>query len=80
MDGVEWVDNGDGTFTAKDSMVRFSSLDLYAMGIIPPASRPGPAVIIAAKPGSHTVATTAALPGKSWAAWRTAALAQSEPS
>ncbi|MCA9706659.1 MAG: hypothetical protein KDK70_12470 [Myxococcales bacterium] len=36
MQGHEWVDNGDGTFTAlKQDLFRFSDLDLYLMGLLP---------------------------------------------
>ena len=37
MDGVAFEDNGDGTFTVTEESVRYSSLDLYGMGIIPPS-------------------------------------------
>lgn len=33
MDGLDWVDNGDGTFTAGQNSVRYGPLDLWAMGI-----------------------------------------------
>ncbi len=33
MDGIEWTDNGDGTFTAGQNSVRYGPLDLWAMGI-----------------------------------------------
>ncbi len=32
QDGVDWVDNGNGTFTAVGYMERFSALDLWTMG------------------------------------------------
>lgn len=35
MDGVDYLDNGDGTFTVTGIMTKYSKLDLYAMGIIP---------------------------------------------
>ncbi len=36
MQGHEWIDNGDGTFTAvKPELFRFSDLDLYLMGLLP---------------------------------------------
>ncbi|MCG8456259.1 MAG: hypothetical protein MI919_08250, partial [Holophagales bacterium] len=34
--GSKWSDNGDGTFTATEVRRRFSDLDLYLMGMIPP--------------------------------------------
>ena len=36
QDGNAWRDNEDGTFTLTDSFSRFSTLDLYAMGMIAP--------------------------------------------
>lgn len=33
MDGLDWVDNGDGTFTAGQYSVRYGPLDLWAMGV-----------------------------------------------
>ncbi len=36
---VDWVDNGDGTFTPRrvgQGQYRFSNLDLYLMGLMPP--------------------------------------------
>lgn len=36
MDGMEFTDNGDGTFTAGQNSVRYGPLDLYAMGILAP--------------------------------------------
>ncbi len=37
VEGHDWVDNGDGTFTAiKHDVFTFSDLDLYLMGLIPP--------------------------------------------
>jgi MYXO-CTERM domain-containing protein len=36
MQGHEWVDNGDGTFTAhKTDVYAYSDLDLYLMGLLP---------------------------------------------
>lgn len=36
MQGHEWIDNGDGTFTAqKQDVFTFSDLDLYLMGLLP---------------------------------------------
>ena len=36
MDGMDWKDNGDGTFTSADPDVfMFSDLDLYLMGLLP---------------------------------------------
>lgn len=36
MQGHEWVDNGDGTFTAhKTDVYVYSDLDLYLMGLLP---------------------------------------------
>lgn len=36
MQGHEWVDNGDGTFTAhKTDLYVYSDLDLYLMGLMP---------------------------------------------
>lgn len=46
----------------------------------PAASKPGLTAVIAPSPGSHIVTTSAALPWKSSAALRTAALARPEPS
>jgi hypothetical protein len=40
MDGVQWSENADGTFTAVDDMARFSPLDLYGMGLIPATEVP----------------------------------------
>lgn len=38
LQGHEWIDNGDGTFTAlPQDIYRFSDLDLYLMGLMPPA-------------------------------------------
>ncbi|HEX9187648.1 MAG TPA: CARDB domain-containing protein, partial [Vicinamibacteria bacterium] len=34
--GADWRDNEDGTFTAAAVRERFSSLDLYLMGLLPP--------------------------------------------
>ena len=37
VEGHDWVDNGDGTFTAiKHDIFTFSDLDLYLMGLMPP--------------------------------------------
>jgi subtilase family serine protease len=36
MYGSEWTDNGDGTFTATAHRERYSELDLYLMGVLPP--------------------------------------------
>jgi len=37
LQGHEWVDNGDGTFTALEQEIfPFSDLDLYLMGLLPP--------------------------------------------
>jgi hypothetical protein len=36
MDGNTIVDNGDGTFTITEIMVRYSRLDLYGMGLVGP--------------------------------------------
>jgi hypothetical protein len=37
VEGHEWIDNGDGTFTAlKQDIYEFSDLDLYLMGLLPP--------------------------------------------
>lgn len=37
VQGHEWLDNGDGTFTAfKQDIYEYSDLDLYLMGLIPP--------------------------------------------
>ncbi|MHB8873715.1 MAG: CARDB domain-containing protein, partial [Myxococcaceae bacterium] len=38
--GSDWVDNGNGTFTAKESRLRYSALDLYLMGFLAPAEVP----------------------------------------
>jgi len=41
MDGVDWVAQDDGSFLAVDDMFRFSTLDLYTIGALPPqAARP----------------------------------------
>ncbi|MBC8074388.1 MAG: hypothetical protein IAG13_39070, partial [Deltaproteobacteria bacterium] len=37
VQGHEWIDNGDGTFTAlKQDIYEYSDLDLYLMGLLPP--------------------------------------------
>jgi len=36
MEGNDWEDNGDGTFTTVAILERYSALDLYLMGFIPP--------------------------------------------
>jgi len=36
MEGNDWQDNGDGTFTSVAASERYSDLDLYLMGFIPP--------------------------------------------
>ncbi|MFO0637456.1 MAG: hypothetical protein U0168_31915 [Nannocystaceae bacterium] len=37
VQGHDWVDNGDGTFTAlKQDIYEYSDLDLYLMGLLPP--------------------------------------------
>jgi MYXO-CTERM domain-containing protein len=37
VEGHDWVDNGDGTFTAlKHDVFYYSDLDLYLMGLLPP--------------------------------------------
>jgi len=33
MEGNNWVDNGDGTFTSNELTIRYSALDQYAMGL-----------------------------------------------
>lgn len=38
MNGNDIHDNGSGTFTTTDPLVRFSSLDQYLMGLIPPSA------------------------------------------
>jgi hypothetical protein len=40
MDGQRWVDNGDGTFTDVEQNARYSPLDLYGMGLLPPEKVP----------------------------------------
>src|SRR5262249_40462266 len=40
MDGQRWVDDGDGTFTDVEAQSRYSSLDLYAMGLLAPSEVP----------------------------------------
>lgn len=40
MEGNDWRDNGDGTFTTVDATARFSVLDQYAMGLRPAAEVP----------------------------------------
>lgn len=37
MNGNDIVDNGNGTFTTTAPLVRFSNLDQYLMGLIPPS-------------------------------------------
>ena len=38
VEGNDWTDNGDGTFTARKlTTFQFSDLDLYLMGLVPPA-------------------------------------------
>lgn len=36
MEGNDWQDNGDGTFTTVAATERYSELDLYLMGLVPP--------------------------------------------
>lgn len=37
VEGHDWIDNGDGTFTAvEQDIFEFSQLDLYLMGLLPP--------------------------------------------
>lgn len=37
VEGHEWIDNGDGTFTAlQQDLYEYSDLDLYLMGLLPP--------------------------------------------
>ncbi len=33
FDGVDWQDNGDGSFTVADMRVRYSAVDAYVMGL-----------------------------------------------
>jgi hypothetical protein len=40
MEGNDWQDNGNGTFTALTATERYSPLDRYLMGLIPPAQVP----------------------------------------
>ncbi|MSP62376.1 MAG: hypothetical protein EXR72_18990 [Myxococcales bacterium] len=40
MDGVRWADHGDGTFSVEEQNARFSKLDLYGMGLLPPEQVP----------------------------------------
>jgi len=40
QDGVAWLDNGDGTFTRQGENLRFGSLDLYSMGLMPTDEMP----------------------------------------
>jgi hypothetical protein len=40
MEGNDWRDNGNGTFTTVDATSRFSLLDQYAMGLVPASSVP----------------------------------------
>lgn len=40
MEGNDIRDNGNGTFTTVDAVKRFSPLDQYVMGLIPPAAVP----------------------------------------
>ncbi len=35
MEGNNWVDNGNGTFTSNELTIRYSPLDQYAMGLRP---------------------------------------------
>jgi hypothetical protein len=40
MDGNRLVDNNDGTFSVTGSFSQYSPLDLYGMGLVPPADVP----------------------------------------
>ena len=40
MEGNEWNENGDGTFTATDTFKRYSKLDQYLMGLRGPSEVP----------------------------------------
>jgi hypothetical protein len=40
MEGNNWMDHGNGTFTTTDATSRFSSLDQYIMGLRPPEEVP----------------------------------------
>jgi hypothetical protein len=40
LEGNGWTDNGDGTFTSTEATTRYSPLDLYLMGFIPPTEVP----------------------------------------
>jgi hypothetical protein len=33
MEGNNWQDNGNGTFTSNEATSRYSALDLYVMGL-----------------------------------------------
>ena len=40
MDGLQWQDNGDGTFTVVESNKRYGAMDQYAMGLRKPEEVP----------------------------------------
>lgn len=40
MEGNNWQDNGNGTFTSVEATERYSLLDRYLMGLIPPSQVP----------------------------------------
>jgi len=40
MEGNEWRDNADGSFTTVAATERYSPLDLYLMGVVPPEDVP----------------------------------------
>lgn len=45
MDGMEFTENEDGTFTAGQNSVRYGPLDLYAMGVLSPEEVKGMYII-----------------------------------
>jgi hypothetical protein len=40
MEGNDWQDNGNGTFTSLDATNKYSQLDRYLMGLIPASQVP----------------------------------------
>jgi len=71
QDGVAWLDNGNGTFTVAElfsdsqfaisNKARFTSLDLYLMGLLPPAEVEPFYAIAGARMGTTTVPASARL-------------------
>lgn len=62
QDGNTWRDNGDGTFTLTENSVRFSPLDLYAMGLFTPEEVPPWFLIEGADYEGNAIAPTSVLP------------------